>query len=159
MVTTRLRLLTSLMAAAGSPGGSVHASVMRSGWISRVGVGHGNVKCLAVAGGQRIGGTLILNESRTRHVELIGDSGLQGGRQIDQAPASGVYRFFRLKIIKCHVGARAVDEHRLEQGRAGQRMPLVGEKVLHQRQHARHVRRRHARAGFVAVIRRLRSQR
>ena len=48
---------------------------------------------------------------------------------------------------------RAVDRHRLEQRRAGQEVQRVREKILHQRQHAGHHRRGHARAAFVAVIR------
>ena len=110
---------------------------------------------VAVAGGQRVGRTLVLDENGgwSRAAEHGRAVRRQRIGQIDQAPALVVDRAVDLQIIRAG-GPRAVDEHRLEQRRAGiGHRAVIDEKVLQQRQHARHVRRRHAGAGLEAVIR------
>ena len=105
----------------------------------------------AVTRGQLIGEALV-NKKQCR----VGGGGVgerQGNRvgQVDQPPAFEVDVVVDLQIVEAR-RTRAIDEHRLEQRRAWLEVQRVREIILHQRQHARHVRRRHARAALVTVI-------
>ena len=106
---------------------------------------------MAVARRQRIGWTLINEETGAGRIQLIRHSRQQRIRKVDQAPALEIDRIGDGKCVVAR-RARAVDQHRLQQCRAGRRLQCVREEILHQRQHARHVRRRHARPGLVTVI-------
>ena len=63
-----------------------------------------------------------------------------------------VERVLHLEIIIRAQGARAIDDQRLEQRRAGSVVVIDGQELLHLRQHSRHDRCGHARALLVAVV-------
>ena len=104
-----------------------------------------------VAGGQRVGRVLVHKEDRVVGDDAVGERRADGVGQVDETPAFIVDGVVDLKIVIAGL-PRAVDEHGLEQRRAGQGLQRVGEVILHQRQHAGNVRRRHARAALVAVV-------
>ena len=120
-------------------------------------VGNLHIDGAAVTGGQRIGGTLVIEQHGARLTNRQVEDRLRVRKrrrqtvgQADQAPALIVDRVLNLQVIDGVDRTRAVDEQRLHQRRAvGDLLQL--EKFLHQRQHAGHRRGRHARAEFVTI--------
>ena len=111
-------------------------------------------KRVAVAGGQGVGRVLVHKEARTGRAKLIRQTARRH-RALDVAlpPALIIDRVGHGDAIITHRPA-AVEQQRLHQRRTGRLCQPVGEVILNQRQQAGHLRRRHARAGFVAIVRR-----
>ena len=108
---------------------------------------------MAVARRQRVGRALIQNKHGFPcSIYVRRDSRRERIRQIYQSPTFEVNVVLDLKIVSTR-RARAIDKHGFEQRRAGRRLKCVREVILDQRQHTGHVRRRHAGAGFITVIR------
>ena len=113
---------------------------------------------MAVAGRQRCARILVRKEARTFGRGAAGRNGRDAAHRhaaldVVQAPALKVDAVRDRQPVIGH-RPRAVDEQCFHQRRAGREAELVGEIILDQRQHAGHIRRRHARAGFIAVVRR-----
>ena len=103
----------------------------------------------AVAGGQHIGRALVEEIERRSGIGQILGNGIG---QLRQAPALIIDSLIHRENVAAR-HPRAIDEHGLEQGRAGRKVQRVREEILHQRQRAGHRRRRLTGAIFIAVIR------
>ena len=106
-----------------------------------------------LARGNRIARALIEKPQRPRRFITVTQPHGQAVGQTHQTPALQIDRVGHAQIVIRVHRTRPVDQQRLHQGRTEPALEPLLEKLLHQRQHPAHPRRRHARARLVSIIR------